>query len=69
MHLEDTISQLESIRANSASFLDPEEPDSIWQRDIEALDEVIAILRRMEQQSWWKKFLFRIRYVLIGSYL
>ena len=68
MRIEDTISQLESIRANSASFLNNKEPDSIWQKDIEALDEVIGVLQRMEQQSRWKKILFRLRYVFITSF-
>ncbi len=63
MRMEDIISQLESIRANSASFLDPEDSDSIWQKDIEALDEIITILKGMEQESRWKRFLFRIQYL------
>lgn len=63
MRLDDVISQLESIRANSASLLDVKEPDSVWQKDIEALDAVLAILRGMERQSWWRKLLFRVRYM------
>ena len=57
MRMEDIISQLESIRANSASFLDSKETDSIWRKDIEALDEIITILKGMEQESRWKRFL------------
>ena len=68
MGLNDVISQLENIRANSASFLDAEEPNSVWQEDIEALDETLAILRRMEQQSWWRRFLFRIRYMFASRF-
>ena len=64
MKLNDVISQLESIRANSASFLDAKEPDSVWQRDIKALDETLAILRRMDQQNWWKKLLLRAQYMI-----
>ena len=62
MSLLEIIEQLESIRENSASFLDAEEPDSIWQKDIEALDEVLAILKKMNQKSWWSKFLLRLRH-------
>ena len=57
MSLQEVIVQLESIRANSASFLDPEDSDSIWQKDVEALDEIITILKGMEQESRWKRFL------------
>ena len=63
MQLKDIIVQLESIRANSASFIDLEEPYSIWQQDIEALDEVIIILKRMEQKRWWNRILVQIRRV------
>ena len=63
MQLKDIIAQLESIRANSASFIDLEEPYSIWQQDIEALDEVIIILKRMEQKRWWNRILVQIRRV------
>ena len=52
MQLKDIIAQLKSIRANSASFLVLEEPNSIWKQDIESLDEVIIILKRMEQKRW-----------------
>ncbi len=68
MRMEDTISQLESIRANSASFLNNKEPDLIWQKDIEALDEVIGILQRMARQSRWKRLLFRLRYVFTTGF-
>ncbi len=68
MCMEDIISQLESIRANSADFLDSEEAGSIWQKDIEALDEVIAILRGMERQNGWKRFLFRFQCLFSGGF-
>ena len=68
MRMEDIISQLESIRANSADYLDAEEAGSIWQKDIEVLDEVIAILRGMERQHGWKRFLFRIQYLFAGRF-
>ena len=63
MQLKDIIVQLESIRANSASLIDLEEPYSIWKQDIEALDEVIIILKRMEQKRRWNKILVQIRRV------
>ena len=63
MQLKDIIVQLESIRANSASFIDLEEPYSIWKQDIEALDEVIIILKRMEQKRWCNQILAKIRRV------
>ena len=60
MNLRDVISQLESIRANSESFLDPTEPDSIWKKDMDALDEVLAILKKIAKQNWWERLLFRV---------
>lgn len=63
MQLKDIIVQLESIRANSASFIDLEEPYSIWKQDIESLDGVIIILKRMEQKRWWNRILVQIRRV------
>ena len=64
MRLNDIISQQESIRANSVSVLDTKAADSEWQKDITALDEALAILRSMNQQSWWKKLLFRAQYII-----
>ena len=63
MQLKNIIAQLESIRANSASFIDLEEPYSIWKQDIDALDEEIIILKRMEQKHWWNRILVQIRRV------
>ena len=65
MNLKDVISQLESIRANSESFLDPLEPDSIWKKDMDALDEVLAILKKMAKQNWWERLLFRVWYTFV----
>lgn len=44
MTLPEVIEQLRSLRDNSESFLDPSEEDSIWRRDIEALDAAIAVI-------------------------
>lgn len=45
MTYEDIISQLKSLKDNSQSFLDKDEPESIWQRDIDALNAAIEIIR------------------------
>ena len=68
MCIEAIISQLESIRANSASLIDPRESNSVWKKDIEALDETIAMLKGMERQNWWKRLLFRIQYLFSGGF-
>lgn len=44
MKIKEIISQLESLKDNSRSFLDPTEPDSVWHKDLEALDAAIAII-------------------------
>ena len=45
MRSKDIISQLESLKENSRSFLDAKEPDSIWQNDIDALNAAIAMIK------------------------
>lgn len=45
MKNKEIISQLESLKENSRSFLDATEPCSIWQDDIIALDAAIAIVK------------------------
>ena len=45
MRNKEIISQLESLKDNSRSFLDAKEPCSIWQDDIEALDAAIAMVK------------------------
>ena len=45
MKYKEIISQLESLKDNSRSFLDAKEPCSIWQDDIEALDAAIAMVK------------------------
>lgn len=47
MLMKDTISQLESIRTNSASFIDSEEPDSIWRKDIVEANEKNGTMGKM----------------------
>ena len=41
MEPEEVIEQLESLKNNSASFAVTEEPNSIWHRDIAALNIAI----------------------------
>ena len=38
------ISQLESLKENSQSFLEKDEPGSVWADDIKALDEAMDII-------------------------
>lgn len=45
MKNKEIISQLESLKENSRSFLEATEPGSIWQDDIEALDAAIAMVK------------------------
>ena len=45
MRNKDIISQLESLKDNSRSFLDDRETDSIRQNDIDALDAAISIIK------------------------
>lgn len=44
MTLKEMRSQLDSLRDNAKSFLQPDEPDSIWQADIDAIDATDSIL-------------------------
>ena len=37
------IAQMTSLKENSESFLRDDEPDSVWAKDIESLERVIAI--------------------------
>lgn len=50
MTIEEIISQLESLRVNSAEFAESEERDgeynTIWHKDIEAIDEAIKIIKK-----------------------
>ena len=44
MDYKKIISQLQDLKENSESFLDKNEPDSVWHRDIKALDEAMDII-------------------------
>ena len=44
MDQQDIINQLESLKDNSLSSIDPLEPGSEWHKDIWALDYAIAVI-------------------------
>lgn len=44
MTKEDIISQLKSLKMNSLSFIDENDPDDIWKYDIEALNITIKFM-------------------------
>lgn len=43
---EEVIEQLVSLKENSESFLDKEEPNSVWEKDIRALNQAIEYARK-----------------------
>ncbi len=45
MEMSEIIKQLEGLAAHCSSMIDKEEPESIWQLDVEALTQVIEKLR------------------------
>ena len=45
MKNKEIISQLESLKENSRSFLDSKETDSIWKQDLDALEAAITIIK------------------------
>ena len=45
MAREEMLSQLESIREHCKSMIPQDEPESVWRRDVEALDMAISALR------------------------
>ena len=60
MTLEDAVAQLHSLRDNSESFLDPSEEDSIWHRDIEAIDTAVACLEGIQREGGLSRCLWRL---------
>ena len=50
MNIKDYIDQLESLKQNSASMLDTEDPEGIWQRDVETLQFVIKLLTSKDEK-------------------
>ncbi len=48
---KELLGQLQSLQDNSKSLLDPKEPDSIWQKDIDALDEAMDIINDYAQMA------------------
>lgn len=45
MTMNEAIEQLENLAVHCSSMIDKEEPESIWQSDVEALTQVIEKLR------------------------
>ena len=42
--VKDIINQLKSLKRNSQSFIEEDEPESIWTQDVDALDKAISLL-------------------------
>lgn len=51
MTIEAILYQLSSLKDNALSFLDKQEPDSIWQSDIDACDAASAILIALQSEG------------------
>lgn len=52
LEINQIISQLKSLRENSSSQHDIEEPGDIWDKDCEALDYAIqAVIEKQERSS------------------
>lgn len=45
MTIKETINQLESLRADAVERIDPEDEDDVFKKDVEALDNAIAVLQ------------------------
>lgn len=44
MNIEQIIAQLKSLREHCESMIDPEEQDSVWAADVEALDSALTAM-------------------------
>lgn len=66
MTYKDIITQLESLKSNSESFMDESEPGDVWSQDIIALDRAIQIFKRKERKSsdLVNKFLFLLNGII-----
>ena len=60
MHNKKVIEQLESLKANSKSFMNPYDPDDIWTDDIIALDVAIRSVKKDKRSKteFWKGVAF-----------
>ena len=63
MSIDDIIDQLESLKDNSQSFIEEDEPESIWVQDIKALEEAISFIgyRREKKVKKEKTLVGRFR--------
>lgn len=48
MSLESAISQLEDLRYDREDFVDSDEEDNVFERDIEAIDVALALMRQIQ---------------------
>lgn len=51
MTIDAILGQLSSLKDNALSFLDKQQPDSVWQADIDACDAAAAILTALQAES------------------
>ena len=52
LNINEIISQLKSLRDNSSSHHDKNDPDDIWDKDCEALDYAIqAVVEKQERNQ------------------
>lgn len=61
MSIEEIISQLESLKDNSASFI-TKDSDPIWEQDVKALNETINILK------FWRVEMDEMMQIVICKY-
>lgn len=57
MKLDEVINQLEDIQDHCKSMIDKDDPEGPWQKDVEALDYAIKVLKG---KSRFKRFLDKI---------
>lgn len=54
LNINEIVSQLKSLRRNSSSHHDKNEPGDIWDKDCEALDYAIqAVIEKQERKALW----------------
>ena len=51
MKREEIIEQLDSLEDHCKSFAEKDEPDNIWNKDVEALKEAKIIIKEAESRS------------------
>ena len=51
MNKKELINQLESLMANQMDFIDPDDSDDIFRKDVEALKLAIKIIEKWEEDK------------------